>query len=118
MKANTQQKQIKLSDNNIALFEKDIWRNEEFGFKPNTVHCMYQLNFTRLKPEWFKLAVKRFIYFQASIKSFGTCFSYLGRLITFGEFLSKEYPDSYPENINRDVIISVEVQTSSDSHPF
>lgn len=105
MRAINQQKQIKLYDDKIAIFEKDIWKNEELGFKPDTVHGMYQLNFTRLKPEWFKHAVKRFIYFQSSVKSFSTCFSYLGRLITFGEFLSEKYPYMAPADINREFIV-------------
>jgi integrase/recombinase XerD len=106
MRTFKQRKQMNSCDEGSNLFNRDIWKAEDIGCKPETVHGMYQLNFSRLKPQWYKHAVMRFIQFQSAIKSFSTCYSYLGRLITFGEFLSKKYPDISAEMINREVIIN------------
>lgn len=87
------------------LFDRDIWKTEEFGHKADNVHGIYQLNFRKLRPEWFKQAVKKFVYFQASTKTLSSCFSYVGRLTHFSEFLTIYYPTITPELITREVMI-------------
>ncbi len=83
------------------LMNADIWKAEHIGLKPDMVSGTYQLNFSNLKPTWLKVVVKRFIRFQASTKSFASCFSYLGRLKHFGEFLTDNVPGITPSQINR-----------------
>lgn len=99
------QRQLALKNDESELFQRDIWKAEELGFKPDTVHGVYQLNFSRLKPEWFKKAVKRFIRYQAATKSFSSCFSYVGRLIHFSDFLSEICHDILSHQIDRKIII-------------
>ena len=99
------QREISLKNDESELFQHDIWKTEEFGLKPDTVHGIYQLNFSRLKPDWFKKAVKRFVLYQAATKSLSSCFSYVGRLTHFSEFIVEVYPNILPDQIDRSVII-------------
>src|ERR1700722_15911701 len=99
------QRQLSLKNNESEIFQRDIWKTEEFGFKPDTVHGIYQLNFSRLKPDWFKKAVKRFILYQAATKTLSSCFSYLGRLTHFSNFITEVYPNILPHQVDRSVII-------------
>ncbi len=99
------QKQLSFKNDDSDLYQRDIWKAEEFGFKPDTVHGTYQLNFSRLKPNWFKKAVKRFVLFQAATKSFSSCFSYVGRLTHFSEFITENCSDIFPHQVDRSVII-------------
>jgi len=87
------------------LFNHDVWKAEDIGCKPDTVNSTYLLNFKRIEQDWLKLAVKRFVYYQASTKSFSSCYSYLARLIQFSSFLSQFYPAILPNEINRSVIL-------------
>ncbi len=103
MKSAYKQQPKKINDS--ILDHRDIWPVEELGFKPDDVQGIYQLNFTRLKPDWFKVAVKRFVRFQSTIKSLASCTSYIGRLAHFSDFIIESYVDPLPDEIDRGVII-------------
>ena len=83
------------------FFDKDYWKAEELGFKPDNTHSAYHLKFTQLKPVWFNQAVKQFVLFQSATKTFGTCRSYIVNLAHFGNFISSLYPELLPGEINR-----------------
>lgn len=87
------------------LFKKDIWEASELGLKPSSTHSAYRLNFSKIYPLWFRDIVKKFISFQAGIKAYYTCCSYISGLRHFGNFLVKRYPDLHAEKINRAIII-------------
>lgn len=87
------------------LLERDIWKTEEIGVKPDTVHSTYYFNFSRLKPTWFKQAVKKLVRFQAATKSHASCHSYIVGLTHFGLFLTECYPSINPDRINRKIIV-------------
>lgn len=70
-----------------TLLEKNIWTAKELGMSSNTSHCMYILNFSKIKPDWLNYAVKQFVLYQASSRSFGTCRSYINSLFHFGQFV-------------------------------
>lgn len=94
-----------LKDDTSEFYQRDIWQVNELGFKPDTVHLTYQFNFSRLKPTWFKQAVKQFVHFQSATKSLESCRSYIGRLNYFGEFLVENYASILPNQIDRTVIV-------------
>jgi integrase len=97
--------QMKFHQQEKLLFEKDIWKAEEIGYKPDSVHGIYHLNFKKLNPVWFKLAVKRFIRFQSATKSFASCYSYIVGLNHFGNFITENFKDILPEKIDRRFIV-------------
>jgi integrase len=99
------QKQLSLNDEKLESFQRDIWQAKEFGSTSDTVHAMYQLNFYRIQQDWFKIAIKKFILFQAATKSFASCISYLGRLADFSEFIVELHPNLLPEQVNRKIIV-------------
>lgn len=53
------QEKINKFDTARTLLEKDIWEVEALGIKVDTVNSIYRFNFTRLKSEWLKQAVKK-----------------------------------------------------------
>lgn len=94
-----------LKDDTSDFYQRDIWQVNELGFKPDTVHGTYQLNFSRLNPTWFKNAVKQFVHFQSATKSLASCRSYIGRLHHFSEFITENYASIAPNQIDRVVIV-------------
>lgn len=88
----------------LELLEKDIWRAEDLGLNPNTTHSIYHLNFSRIKLDWLKLTVKRFIRLQSATKSLGSCCAYLVGLALFSDFLITQFKNPAPEIVNRHVI--------------
>jgi len=103
--SNINQKLLSLSDENSEFFKRDIWQPKEFGSLPDTVNGMHQLNFCRIQQDWFKIAIKKFIIFQAATRSFASCISYLGRLTHFSEFMIELYPHLLPNQITRKIIV-------------
>lgn len=99
------QRHLSVKNEDPKLFQRDVWKTDEFGLKPDTVHGIYQLNFSRLKPDWLKKAVKRFILYQAATKTLSSCYSYIGRLANFSDFISENYANILPHQIDRSVII-------------
>lgn len=94
-----------LKNSDSALFENDIWKVEDLGLKPDTVHGMYQLNFSRINQHWFKKAVKQFVLLQSATKSLASCISYIGRLIHFSDFMTETNANFLPNQINRGVMV-------------
>ena len=87
------------------LLERDIWKPEEVGLKPDTVHSTYYFNFTRITPVWLKQAVKQFVRFQAATRSHASCHSYITGLAHFGDFMAQCSPIITPEKIDRPLIV-------------
>ncbi len=87
------------------LFERDIWKAEELGLQPDSVHGMYHFNFQKLRPAWLKHVVKRFVHYQSATRSYATCYSYINRLNPFAHFLMDYNKHISPEDINRALIV-------------
>ncbi len=87
------------------LLEKDIWKVEDIGLKPDSVHSKYYFNFTKLTPIWLKQTVKRYIRFQASRNSVASCHSYLAKLMYLSKFLHLHCEGITPDKIDRQIIV-------------
>ena len=98
-------KQLKPIIDRDVLLEKDIWDVEELGFQPNFVHSRYFFNFSKIKPFWFKQAIKKYVRFQSAKNSLSTCHSYVDKLMHFGNFLSSNHKGITPEEITRQIVI-------------
>jgi integrase/recombinase XerD len=86
-------------------FESDRWRAEDIGLMPDPTHSCYYINFSSIKQQWFKTAIKQFIVFQATTKSYASCRSYATNLSHFSRFIDDKYPELLPNEINRKIIV-------------
>jgi integrase/recombinase XerD len=87
------------------LFKKDIWEAQELGIKPDAAQSGYLLNFSKLNPEWLRIIVKQYVYYQAATKTYNTCRSCIGKLIYFGNFIMSYQRPLLPKDLNRSVIL-------------
>lgn len=88
------------------LFEKDIWEAKELGIKPDAIHSSYYLNFSKLRPDWFKLGVKQFVRFQSATKTYSSCRCYITALTHFSNFIVSKFPNLFPYEISRTHVIN------------
>lgn len=97
--------QLRTMSNRDDLLDKDVWKVEELGLNPSFVNSLYQLNFSKLSPLWFKQAVKKFVRFQSTRNSLSSCRSYIVQLIHFGTFLNLHHEGITPEKIDRRICV-------------
>lgn len=88
-----------------SWFELDRWHAKNIGLEGDTAHSAYYLNFSRIKQPWLKTAIKKFVLFQSTIKSFASCRSYTANLTHFSLFIEHTCPTLLPADINRKIII-------------
>ncbi len=88
-------------------YEKDIWDIYKFGFEDKDINATkYRwFNFTELKESWLYQPVKKFIRYKLALLALVTCKHKLNSLKTFYIFLSLNYPNIQPSEINRQVIV-------------
>ena len=87
------------------FISKDIWTAAELGIKPHQSGSLYKINFSRLEPYWFKLAVKQFVRFQSATRTMCTCKTYVTMLINFSIFITREVKIACAQQINRALIV-------------
>lgn len=103
MKAQT----IYQSQNNNAdeLLNKDIWLASDVGLKPDGVHAMYYLSFSKLTTSWLKNAAMKFVRLQAATRGFSTCRGYIRSFNHFDSFLQTFNTPILPNHVNRELIV-------------
>lgn len=87
------------------LMGKDRWHADELGLKFSPNLSTWWLPFSKISLPWLRRASKKFIYQQASTKTFNTCRSYLSAFTSFGVFLVDFNPNIKPSDITRQVIV-------------
>lgn len=88
-------------------YEKDIWDLRKLGFTDKYVAASHQhlLSFTELKGTWLYLAAKQYIKYKLPLVSPTTCHHKLLSLRKLYGFLSQNYPNIEPLEINRSLIV-------------
>lgn len=86
-------------------FEKDIWDLRELGIKFDKSRYASKLNFSKIKQNWLKDAVKKVVKHQLSINSPSHCSAIIRVVNHFSDFLVKHHPDIISNDINRKIII-------------
>ena len=90
----------KYKPNHLELGD-DVWNASELGIKVNEYTRESKLVFLYFKQDWLKDAVKKFIRYQATNKSFAQLYKYTKFLCTFSNFIEIYYPSisfSYPSS--------------------
>jgi len=87
------------------LMGKDCWHADELGLSFSAEDSHYWLQFTHIHPCWLKEISKKFIYQQASTKTYATCLTYIHALTSFGKFITKTRVSIKPEEINRKLMV-------------
>jgi hypothetical protein len=67
------------------LLNKDVWLASDVGLKPDGVHAIYYLTFSKITTLWLKNAAMKFVRLQAATRSFATwlCFLTWRRCVFF-----------------------------------
>ncbi|TFI55097.1 hypothetical protein BLD44_007115 [Mastigocladus laminosus UU774] len=94
------------------MFEFDIWDLRVFGLKPN-FDGRYTLNFSTMKSEWLKIAVKHWLKYRISIESTSTICMKLTQLKGFAKFIESNYSNLPPQQLNRNIIVDYLVYLTS-----
>ena len=89
-----------------ALLDKDIWLASDIGLKPDSIHGIYNLSFTKISTPWLKQAAKKFVRLQATTRSFATCRGYLRAFNHFDDFLQNQQKPFPANKISRAVIVN------------
>ena len=89
----------KLSPSEHPLMLKDKWDGrEDLGLRVSKHTCHHAIYFDRIRPDWFKDTVKRYIlYSRGQGKAFRTLSDYVCVLRKFGNFLEAQYIYSFQE---------------------
>ena len=91
---------------NYLKLGDDVWDASELGLKLHPYRRESKLVFLYLKQDWLKDAVKKFIKYQATNKSFRQLKKYICYLNKFSSFLADYYPEINFTNLDREVLIS------------
>ena len=95
------------NNNNIdELLNKDVWLASDVGLKPDGVHAIYYLSFSKITTSWLKNAAMKFVRLQAATRSFATCRGYIRSFNHFDSFLQTLNTPISPNNINRELIVN------------
>ena len=94
----------KYKPNHLELGD-DVWNASELGIKVNEYTRESKLVFLYFKQNWLKDAVKKFIRYQATNKSFAQLYKYTNFLCTFSNFIEIYYPSISFKDFTREVII-------------
>ena len=85
------------------MFDYDIWDVRVLGLEKIASSGGYSLNFTKIKLEWIKFALKKWLYYRSSIDVAGTIKAKRESIVKFDNFLSQQ-KIIHPQSINRQVI--------------
>lgn len=89
-------------------YAKDVWdiRNlTVIGLESSVTHGHYKLNFTLLRQDWLREAVKKFTKYGLATVAYRTANGRLRDLKYFSDFLQKNYSNIQPSEINRQVVV-------------
>jgi integrase len=106
----TASKVSRMSDKSPCItpfnLEADKWDLRTINPNFNQLDISYcNLNFKSIKPIWFKLKVKKYIYLKCKKeKSFSTLHSYLSSLRAFSRYLKKQNITNFRQ-INRSIVL-------------
>lgn len=93
------------NDKADELLNKDVWLASDVGLKPDGVHAMYYLSFSKLTTSWLKNAAMKFVRLQAATRSFSTCRGYIRSFNHFDSFLQTFNTPILPNHVNRELIV-------------
>jgi len=87
------------------IYDEDIWPAEQIGLVPDHTHSRYFFNFSHFKQSWLKDAMKKFIRYQSSIKTFSTCLRYIDAMINFSKYLDELDFTIRKDGVNRKIML-------------
>jgi site-specific recombinase XerD len=86
-------------------FDSDVWKLADLGFDGDSTQSLYKLTFTPIEPEWFKRAIKEYIYRRLQVLTPGSCASILDALTCFARFLTQHHIAS-PAQFDRPLMLA------------
>lgn len=92
-------------DREPSEYDKDVWDIRNLGIASTPAKYDYKFNFSTIMQPWLRSALKKFTKYRLAILAVGTCQKQLHSVKPFSNFLANYYPNLYPSQINRSVII-------------
>lgn len=86
------------------MFNYDIWDVRILGLTP-TSNGSYTLNFSKIQPQWLKIATKEWVRFKAAANSAATLVSILTSIKCLSSYIQEKFPFISPQDIDRSFIV-------------